>query len=124
MGERNYNQGVADGIRSCNPALRELSKQITDLRSRLAEVERKHGELHDELAAEFTDRMVAEARAEAAEQRLRDAEEALEKQVEQHADSLRKTARGRRDRGAFEGQLAASEEALVRVMTIRLKGAG
>ena len=39
MGDRTYDQGVADGIRSGNTGLHELSKQITDLRAKLEAAE-------------------------------------------------------------------------------------
>ena len=39
MNDRAYDEGVRDGIRSGNPGLHELSKQIADLSSKLKAVE-------------------------------------------------------------------------------------
>lgn len=46
MSDRAYDQGVADGIRSGNPGLHELSKQIADLRSRLGVAEGRIEQAH------------------------------------------------------------------------------
>jgi hypothetical protein len=71
------------------------------------------GELHDELAAEFTDRMVAEARAEAAETALREAEEAAQDFIESSAP----TGYSPLDRRAYNDARDALNEVLKRART-------
>ena len=55
MNDRAYDEGVRDGIRSGNPGLRELSKQIVDLRAKLEAAEGRIKRAREKLLTRWVD---------------------------------------------------------------------